>query len=272
MRPKRRSVSIALAPAAALALIALAPANGDALPIVGPDGGANAVSPLVSVPAHPAAIGPAIPGQRPPGLHNPANKTSSNWGGYIATKGHYQSVSASWTEPAVQDCGGGGQAVFWVGLDGYGSQTVEQLGSGADCGSGSPNYYAWWETYPNNSIQQYGDTVQPGDKITATVTDQGSNNYSLTMSDSSQGWSESTPVQGPSGASDASAEIVAEAPTAGSQVNLPNFGSITFTGNTIDGKPLSASGAEPYDMAPNGQTVATTSQADSNGDFTVTWQ
>lgn len=267
MRPHRRAAIAVLAPSAALALIALAPASSGALPLA-----SGPTVPLVSPPAHPGPIGPMRPATRPHAARGPLNKTSSNWGGYIATNGHFTSVSASWTEPAVSDCGGGGQAVFWVGLDGYGSQTVEQLGTGADCGSGSPSYYDWWETYPNNAIQQYGDTVQPGDKITATVTDQGNNQYSLTMSDSTQGWSQSTPAQGPSGASDASAEIVAEAPTAGSQVNLPNFGSITFTDNTIDGKPLSQSNAEPYDMAPNGQTVATTSTADASGNFTVTWQ
>jgi hypothetical protein len=37
---------------------------------------------------------------------------------------------------------------FWVGFDGDTTATVEQTGSEADCSSGSPVYYGWYEMYP----------------------------------------------------------------------------------------------------------------------------
>jgi Peptidase A4 family len=39
-------------------------------------------------------------------------------------------------------------ASFWVGIDGYSTGTVEQIGTDSDCSNGSPSYYAWYEFYP----------------------------------------------------------------------------------------------------------------------------
>lgn len=39
-------------------------------------------------------------------------------------------------------------SAFWVGLDGYSSKTVEQIGTEADCKGATPSYYAWYEFYP----------------------------------------------------------------------------------------------------------------------------
>lgn len=44
-------------------------------------------------------------------------------------------------------------ASFWVGIDGYSSGSVEQLGTHSDCvGKGRASYYAWWEMYPASSF------------------------------------------------------------------------------------------------------------------------
>lgn len=203
---------------------------------------------------------------------SPANQTSNNWSGYAANSGNYTSVSSSWTEPSV-NCNTQGIVAFWIGLDGWGSSTVEQDGTGVDCSSGSPQYFAWWETYPANSIQEYGDTVQPGDSLTSTVTDQGNNTYDMVLTDNSEGWSEDNPVQGPSGASDASAEIIAEAVTSGSSVTaLPDFGSINFSGSDINGSTMESANAQAIDMTDSsGNVIAKTGQSDGSGGFTVTY-
>jgi hypothetical protein len=206
------------------------------------------------------------------GVDGYANQTSTNWSGYAASSGTYTSVSSSWVEPTVS-CNTQGIVAFWIGLDGWGSSTVEQDGTGVDCSSGSPQYFAWWETYPANSIQEYGDTVQPGDSLTSTVTDEGNDTYDMVLTDNTEGWSEDNPEQGASGASDASAEIIAEAVTSGSSVTaLPDFGSIGFSGSTINGSTMESSNAQAIDMTDSsGNVIARTGATDGSGDFTITY-
>jgi hypothetical protein len=53
------------------------------------------------------------------------------------SKASVTDVTGSWTVPAV-DCTSpngtpNGYSSFWVGIDGYGSNTVEQIGTDSDC-------------------------------------------------------------------------------------------------------------------------------------------
>jgi len=198
-----------------------------------------------------------------------AATTSSNWAGY-AVSGTYTSVSSSWVQPTVT-CTASGIAAFWVGLDGYGSSSVEQTGTGADCSSGAPVYFAWWETYPQNSMQEYKDAVAPGDALTSTVTSLGSGQYELDLSDTTKGWTEHNKVSAP-GAANASAEIVAEAVTEGDAISaLPDFGSVHFTGSRAN--EAVPSNADAIDMTDSGGTIiAHTGSMDQSGDFTITYQ
>src|SRR5262245_16449591 len=62
-----------------------------------------------------------------------SNLTSTNWSGYAVTgaPGSITRVKGSWTVPAVQGpCTAQFQASsFWVGIDGFMSNTVEQIGT-----------------------------------------------------------------------------------------------------------------------------------------------
>src|SRR5262249_48179989 len=91
---------------------------------------------------------PMIPHQR-----HGRNATSTNWSGYAVTasSGAVSDVKASWVVPAVQgNCPSTNQyASFWVGIDGYSSNTVEQIGTDSDCQNGQPVYYVWYEFYPH---------------------------------------------------------------------------------------------------------------------------
>ena len=86
--------------------------------------------------------------------HRISNVTASstNWSGYAVT-GASKSVTfvgGTWTVPAVQSCTSTNTySSFWVGIDGFNSNSVEQLGTDSDCSSGSATYYAWREMYPN---------------------------------------------------------------------------------------------------------------------------
>ena len=148
-----------------------------ALPIL-----ALSMLPIAAPAASASGFGPI------PHSHGPLVQTNSHWSGYVTTSGGDTSVQASWVEPKV-DCSQGGDVLFWVGLGGYGSNVpLTQDGTYVQCGNGRARYSDWWETWPCNDIQQFGDTVQPGDKITASVTLTGSNRYRLTVSDSTRGW------------------------------------------------------------------------------------
>src|SRR5437764_1332426 len=109
--------------------------------------------------AIPSAAGATV---RQAPIHKISHSTSTNWAGYDVTGGRYTSVSASWTQPAV-NCAvtPSGWSSFWVGLDGDTSNTVEQTGTEADCSNGSPVYSGWFEMYPKFP-STYRDAVVPG--------------------------------------------------------------------------------------------------------------
>ncbi|HEX5402368.1 MAG TPA: G1 family glutamic endopeptidase [Pseudonocardiaceae bacterium] len=197
---------------------------------------------------------------------------STNWSGYVALGDTYTSVTSNWIQPTLT-CTTKGIVSFWVGLDGWNDGTVEQTGTGADCRTGSPQYYAWWETFPTNSQQTYAAVpVVPGDQISATVGFTGGQ-YSLTLTDSTQDWTRTTVADPPAGATNASAEVVAEAASLNNTVTqVADFGTASFTGSTINGQPLADAGASPIDMFNNsGSIIANTAALDADGDFAVTY-
>lgn len=206
--------------------------------------------------------------------HDPNHKltqsTSSNWSGYAVTGGRYTSVSASWTQPSVS-CSGTAYSSFWVGLDGDTSNTVEQTGTDADCSGSTPQYYAWTEMYPKYPVN-LSNPVKPGDHMSASVTTNGSGAFTLTISDSTQGWTSTTNARLKS-ATLSSAEVIAEAPSSRSGVlPLANFGTVNFTGATANGTEMDKlSGLDPITMA-SGSTVKAQPSTMSGGSFSVAWK
>jgi hypothetical protein len=199
------------------------------------------------------------------------NGTSTNWSGYAATGQKFTSVSASWTQP-VAVCGVGQTAAsFWVGIDGDGSQTVEQIGAYSNCTSANvPQYYAWFEMYPNPAYKT-SYPVQPGDAMSASVSADKVGRFTLSITDATQHWTAST-TQRSSTAAYASAEVIAEAPsTSSGVVPLTDFGTVTFNGATANGATLGSFNPEAITMASGGVTKAVPGPL-SNGSFTVTWQ
>jgi len=207
--------------------------------------------------------------------------TSTNWSGYAVTgaNGTFTDVKGSWVQPSVT-CSRRQTAYssFWVGLDGYNSNSVEQLGTDSDCSRGTPTYYGWWEMYPNPSMDLSTSTypVSPGDTLTAEVSRSGSS-YTLSMS-SSRGWHFST-VQ--SGSFDnSSAEWIAEAPSSCSftctVLPLADFGTMTFSSCTANGATIGSYGSSVWvdiTMETSGGTVkAQPSALNGSGDgFSDTW-
>jgi hypothetical protein len=115
--------------------------------------------------------------------------------------------------------------------------------------------------------------VQPGDHLTATVTTSGNGSFTLTLSDTTQGWTNSTNARLKS-AKLASAEVIAEAPSSsGGVLPLANFGTVSFSGAKANGATLTSStpGIDPITMQ-SGTTVKAQPSSISNGAFSVTWK
>jgi hypothetical protein len=144
---------------------------------------------------------------------------STNWSGYADTGTGYKSVSAHWKEPTGTCTSATSLAAFWVGIDGFSSQSVEQDGTLIECSGGTPFYFTWWEMFPTNDIQVVGDTLSPGDSITASVTRSGTT-YTLKLTDSTNtanSFSEKETCSA-SSCADTSAEWIAEAPSSSTGV------------------------------------------------------
>lgn len=198
--------------------------------------------------------------------------TSSNWAGWADTGRTYTSVSASWVQPSVT-CASHetSYSSFWVGLDGYGSNSVEQTGSESDCANGRPTYYSWYEFYPAYP-GNYTNTVRPGDHFTASVTSTSVGHYTLTLTDSTQGWTR-TKTGTATYARNASAEVIAEAPSSSQGVlPLANFGSMTFSNAKVNGAALgTVPTPQKITMVSGSTTKASVSNLTNYTTFTVAW-
>jgi hypothetical protein len=205
-------------------------------------------------------------------IHKLTNSTSSNWSGYAVTGGRFTTVSATWTQPAV-NCSvtPTGWSSFWIGLDGDTTNTVEQTGTEADCSSGRAVYSSWYEMYPKYPVN-YSNTVKANDKFSATVSTDGRGNFTLTLTDSTQGWTRTAKAKLRS-AKLGSAEVIAEAPSSSSGVlPLADFGTVYFSGATANGTSFNnLSGRDAITMASGGTTKASPSSIVSGG-FSVTWK
>jgi hypothetical protein len=58
---------------------------------------------------------------------------------------------------------------LWVGLDGYTSDTVEQIGTEQDWTGEAQSNYVWFEMYPNYAYEIEGFPANPGNSISAQV-------------------------------------------------------------------------------------------------------
>jgi Peptidase A4 family len=203
---------------------------------------------------------------------------STNWAGYADdnTAGNtYTTVTGNWSEPAVTCPRHGTQlAVFWVGIDGFTSGTVEQDGTLAQCNHGTATYFSWWEMFPTNSIQVVGSSVIPGDSISSSVVRSGST-YTLKVTDSTHPANSFTTAQTCSTCTNSSAEWIAEAPSSGGKIlALPNFGTWTETGSTVNAGVITSFPDDELTMVNNAGAVKAQPgplNASGNG-FSVTWK
>lgn len=195
-----------------------------------------------------------------------ATMSSPNWSGYVAHRpgAQFTAVRGSWMQPGVRCPQGGTYSSFWLGLDGYLSEDVEQVGTAADCiQAGVPAYYAWYELYPSPRVR-LAMAIRPGDRLEAQVGSV-SGDASLSLRDLSTGGVAAVTQRAPA-APLTSAEWVVEAPSACSGSScwilpLADFGTVLFSGCSTD----AAAGASGTITSASWSTDAITMVSRSGG-------
>ena len=111
------------------------------------------------------------------------------------------------------------------------------------------------------------------DAMSASVSYVGSGAFRLTITDSTQGWSQ-TVTQRLKSAKRGSAEVIAEAPSSsGGVLPLADFQKVGFSGAMADGSLLTAStpGIDPITMVTSSGVVKAEPSSIKSGSFTDTW-
>ena len=217
-------------------------------------------------------VGPATAGRH----RTSVNSTTGNWSGYAAYGTTFTAVYGSWIVPRV-NCGffGTGASSTWVGIDGYNTSTVEQLGTRQNCLWGVASYYPWYEVYPQAEVSlPSGDAVYPGDVMWAETVHTSGSSYFFVMGDQSRAWSWSQTVTAPGSPAplNATAEWVTEQPSCYYECNwLANFGNQSFlSAEALRAGgywgPISAYWNDAITMA-NGSTVKAVPSALTNGTY-----
>jgi hypothetical protein len=159
---------------------------------------------------------------------------STNWSGYAVegANGSVTGVKGSWTVPSVIcPATGNTYSSFWVGIDGFNSNTVEQIGTDSDCENGTAVYYVWYEFYPHPSYTVNSFAIQPGDVISAEVLYTGSKGgqFTVTLTNLSSPHTKPFSISTKVGSAKlSSAEWIVEAPWSGGVLPLANFGTAYF--------------------------------------------
>jgi hypothetical protein len=168
----------------------------------------------------------------------------SIWSGYIVASEIQNrspvvsSVSASWTVPEIKLSENNTFSSVWVGIGGYGEDTLIQTGTEQECINGKFVYYAWYELVPDSLVHIPNIHVQAGDAVTASISliNENTNTWSIEIADITRNQRFQTTVVYNS--SRWSAECIVERPKVnGALSTLVDFGNVTLTEckATLDG-------------------------------------
>jgi hypothetical protein len=204
---RRRSAALSALAACALAAAGFAPGASATAAAHGGHG------PLI-----PAVTGTTLPTQN-------ATVDSLNWSGYATAPGSgITAVKSTFTVPTVQ-LAPPGFAANWTGIGGYNTQDLIQAGTSEDELQG---YYAWYEILPASETPIPGN-VNPGEVMTIDIHNVGTNLWSVTITNNTEGWSWQKNISYVS--SESSAEWIFEAPTVVVQTIPANTG-VNYFGPT----------------------------------------
>jgi len=214
--------------------------------------------------------------------------TSENWSGYAAVTSLNHpaakvvtAVSGTWVVPTLSPSSQNTWSSIWVGIDGFSSSTVEQIGTEHDWYNGAQQNYAWFEMYPNFAFEIVGFPARPGDVISASVVYQGNNVFLLSIANSTAGVRTSVPTKYTKSkvAQRSSAEWIVEAPFSGSTLPLAHFNNVFFSRCTATINKVTGSISDRHwahdaltMVTRNGVAKAIPSALSANGQmFSVAW-
>lgn len=208
--------------------------------------------------------------------------TSENWSGYMmaSAAAKYISMSGSWIVPKATGVGGETTAdAAWIGIGGVSTGDLIQVGTqDTVSANGTETSSAFYELLPHPSKTISSMAVAPGDTVEASLAETATNEWRVTIADTTNGRSFTTDVAYDSQLS--SAEWIEEDPSysASRLVPLDNFSPITFTdataienGNTVN---LASGNAEPITLitSPNTVVASPSSLGSDDESFTITKQ
>jgi len=211
---------------------------------------------------------------------SPANiaYASLNWAGYMANTGAFTAVSGNWLATSPTGNGSTTSAdATWIGIGGVNTSDLIQTGTdNIVSSSGNVTSSAFYELLPSAAETIPSMAIDPGDHMSASVTELSAGIWDISLRDNTSGQSFTTTVSYSS--SNSSAEWIQEDPSYGNGRLVPfdNFGTAYFTNGltTINGtsEGTTLSGASGIKMVNgSGQTVALPSSL-NGGNFNVTYQ
>jgi hypothetical protein len=169
-------------------------------------------------------------------VNEPTSLRLSQWSGYIVASDIHDfypvvtSVSGSWAVPKVQPSENDTFSGVWVGIGGYGEETLIQVGTEQEYIDGRSVYYAWYELLPDHLVRISNFHVRPGDIIIGSISliNESMSTWSITLRDVTWGGRFEKVVVYNS--SMMSAEWIMERPKVNNTIStLANFGNVTFT-------------------------------------------
>jgi hypothetical protein len=148
------------------------------------------------------------------------------------------SVSGSWIVPEVNPSENNTFSGIWVGIGGYGEETLIQAGTEQEYVNDRAVYYAWYEIVPDYLVRINGIRVKPSDTMIASISlvNENTNTWTITIKDITRNEQFKKTVVYNS--SRLSAEWVVERPKVNGTIStLADFESVTFTEciATLDG-------------------------------------
>ncbi len=160
----------------------------------------------------------------------------THWSGYIINLNlqnkseGVSSITASWIVPEVTSSIKDTYSSCWVGIGGYGEDTLIQAGTEQHSENGEVEYFAWYELLPRTITRISLLDIQPGDEVTTTITlvDDETDSWLIKVVDETEGHVFQKTVTYNS--TRKSAEWIVERPLVNGEVStLANFNQATLT-------------------------------------------
>lgn len=208
-----------------------------------------------------------------------ANATSSNWSGAVCTSSggdNFKSIYGQWIVDDVAPPAAGQGAwglVSWVGIDGWGSGDVCQVGTFQyvtqdSGGTVSKTVYAWTEWFPRSWVAITNFPVSFGDTLGCLLCVNAPTQAGFNLLNLTTGLHTGFTFNAPSGTTIVgnSAEWIVETPGLnGTQASLPEYGVTYFDGavaSTVGNKAADAGNGTMIDLVVGG-TKYSTAQAEN---------